>query len=114
MRRILVTGSNKGIGLAIATAILDEHDDTFVLLASRDAARGRVAIDRLVSEHPGSADRVALIELDVASEASVAAAARGGRPPRASASATAASRRRSTPSSTTRASAFRRGTSRRC
>jgi len=32
MRRILVTGANKGIGLAIVTAILSEHDDTVVLL----------------------------------------------------------------------------------
>ena len=75
MRRILVTGANKGIGLAIATAILDEHDDTFVLLGSRDASRGRAAIEQLVSEHAGWVDRVALIELDVASDASVAAAA---------------------------------------
>lgn len=76
MRRILVTGANKGIGLAIATAILDEHADTFVLLGSRDAARGRAAIDRLAGEHAGWAERLALVELDVASDASVAAAAK--------------------------------------
>ncbi len=44
MRRILVTGANKGIGLAIARAILEEHDDTFVYLGSRDADRGRAWI----------------------------------------------------------------------
>lgn len=75
MRRILVTGANKGIGLAIVTAILDEHDDTRVLLGSRDAARGRAAVEQLVSEHPGWVDRVAFATLDVASDASVAAAA---------------------------------------
>src|SRR6476620_10120083 len=75
-RRILVTGANKGIGLAIVTAILGEHDDTFVLLGSRDAARGRAAVEQLVSEHPGWVDRVAFAPLDVASDASVAAAAR--------------------------------------
>jgi NAD(P)-dependent dehydrogenase (short-subunit alcohol dehydrogenase family) len=28
MRRILVTGAKKGIGLAIADAILEEHEET--------------------------------------------------------------------------------------
>jgi NAD(P)-dependent dehydrogenase (short-subunit alcohol dehydrogenase family) len=76
MRRILVTGANKGIGFAIATAILDEHDDTFVLLGSRDAARGRAAIEQLAKRRAAWVDRVAPIELDVASDASVTAAAR--------------------------------------
>jgi NAD(P)-dependent dehydrogenase (short-subunit alcohol dehydrogenase family) len=76
MRRIVVTGANKGIGLAIATAILDEQDDTFVLLGSRSAQRGRAAIEELVAKHPGWAQRLALLELDVASDESVARAAR--------------------------------------
>jgi NAD(P)-dependent dehydrogenase (short-subunit alcohol dehydrogenase family) len=76
MRRILVTGANKGIGLAIVTAILDEHDDTFVFLGSRDAGRGHAAREGLVAAHPGWADRLEALELDVTSEASVSAAAR--------------------------------------
>ena len=35
MRRVLVTGANKGIGRAIAQAILEHADDTFVYLGSR-------------------------------------------------------------------------------
>lgn len=70
MRRILVTGANKGIGHAIAKAILDEHDDTFVYLGSRDEARGRAAAASLP---PG---RVEAVALDVADDASVAAAAK--------------------------------------
>jgi len=76
MRRILVTGANKGIGLAIVTAILDEHDDTFVFLGSRDPGRGRDARQGLIDEHPGWSDRVEVVELDVSSDASVAAAAK--------------------------------------
>jgi NAD(P)-dependent dehydrogenase (short-subunit alcohol dehydrogenase family) len=57
MRRILVTGANKGIGHAIVKAILDEHADTFVYLGSRDAARGAA------SDLPK--DRVAVLALDV-------------------------------------------------
>lgn len=76
MRRILVTGANKGIGLAIVTAILEEHDDTFVLLGSRDLGRGRTTREGLVAAHPTWSDRVEVLELDVASDASVSAAAR--------------------------------------
>ncbi|MBX3229626.1 MAG: SDR family NAD(P)-dependent oxidoreductase [Labilithrix sp.] len=69
MRRILVTGANKGIGLAIAKAILEEHADTFVYLGSRDPERGRAAAASL--EKPG---RVEPLELDVGAAGSVTAA----------------------------------------
>ncbi len=76
MRRILVTGANKGIGLAIVTAILEEHDDTFVFLGAREPARGDAARQGLVEGHPDWADRVQVLPLDVADGASVTAAAR--------------------------------------
>lgn len=68
MQRILITGANKGIGLAIATAVLAEHPDTFVYLGSRDAERGRAAARDLPQ------DRVKVVALDVTSAASVDAA----------------------------------------
>jgi len=74
MRRILVTGGNKGIGLAIVTAILSEHDDTFVFLGARDVGRGQAARHALISAQPLWAERITVIELDVASDASVRAA----------------------------------------
>lgn len=71
MQRILVTGGNKGIGLAIVTAVLDEHDDTFVFLGSRDVARGQAAKRHLLEAHPGWNSRVEVVELDVTGDTSV-------------------------------------------
>lgn len=71
MQRILVTGANKGIGLAIVTAILTEHDDTFVFLGARDLARGNEAARSLLETHPAWTDRLVVIELDVSQDASV-------------------------------------------
>jgi NAD(P)-dependent dehydrogenase (short-subunit alcohol dehydrogenase family) len=76
MRRILVTGGNRGIGLAIVSAILKERTDTFVLMGSRDARRGRAACDALLAANPGWTERLALLELDVSRDASVSHAAR--------------------------------------
>jgi NAD(P)-dependent dehydrogenase (short-subunit alcohol dehydrogenase family) len=76
MRRVLVTGSNKGIGLAIVTAILTEHGDTFVFLGARDLSRGSAARGKLVEAHPTWANRLEVLELDVSSDASVTQAAK--------------------------------------
>ena len=75
MRRVLVTGANKGIGLAIVTAVLTEHDDTFVFLGSRDEGRGEAARKNLIRVHPDWQERVEVLSLDVASHASVEQAA---------------------------------------
>lgn len=75
MQRILVTGANKGIGLAIVESVLEQAPDASVLLGSRDAARGAAALERLVAENPAWQGRVAVVPLDVSSDASVRAAA---------------------------------------
>jgi NAD(P)-dependent dehydrogenase (short-subunit alcohol dehydrogenase family) len=75
MRRILVTGANKGIGLAIASAILEQHVDTMVVLGSRNLERGQGAFNSLVGEHPEWASRIEVLELDVSRDASVEQAA---------------------------------------
>lgn len=74
MRKILVTGANKGIGLAIAKAILEHDTDTFVFLGSRDPARGREAAASLERERAEWRARVEVVPLDVSSDASVAEA----------------------------------------
>ncbi len=74
MRHILITGANKGIGFATVQAILEQHQDTQVLLGSRSVERGQAAIEHLCQENPGWADRVTLLPIDVASDDSVHAA----------------------------------------
>jgi carbonyl reductase 1 len=75
MRRILVTGANKGIGLSIVQAILAEQPDTFVYLGSRDAERGHEAAATLALQHEAWADRIGVVAIDVAADGSVAEAA---------------------------------------
>jgi carbonyl reductase 1 len=76
MRRIVVTGANKGIGLAIARGILGDHGDTFALIGSRDPERGQAALDSLIREQPSWADRSMLLPIDVSRDDSVQRAAR--------------------------------------
>ncbi len=76
MQRILVTGGNKGIGLAIVEAILDHAPDTFVYLGSRDEARGSEAAAGLARTHAERKDRIEVVALDVTSDRSVAGAAK--------------------------------------
>jgi NAD(P)-dependent dehydrogenase (short-subunit alcohol dehydrogenase family) len=76
MRRIFVTGANKGIGLAIVEAIVAEHADTFVYLGSRDVERGRAAAAGLGRKHPDWQARIEVVPIDVADDGSVADAGR--------------------------------------
>ena len=75
MRRILVTGANKGIGKATCIAILSHAEDTVALLGSRSSQRGQAAVDSIIAEQPQWASRLALLELDVTDEQSAQGAA---------------------------------------
>ena len=69
-RTALITGGNRGIGQEVARALASEGWD--VLVAARDRAKGQAAATRLRKETGG---RLKAVELDVTSDASVAAAA---------------------------------------
>lgn len=70
LKAILVTGANKGIGKAIAKRIIKTNDEVYIFLGSRDVGRGVEAANDINS------DRVTVLPLDVADDASVAAAAK--------------------------------------
>lgn len=75
MKRVLVTGGNKGIGKAICKKILESQPDVCVIIGSRDLKLGEKAVADLTVEVPNSADRIKLVQLDVTNDASVKAAA---------------------------------------
>lgn len=74
-RRIVVTGANKGIGLAICRKLLTDAEDTFVYLGARDQNRGDAAAKTLVEANPVWGGRVAVLLVDVTNAASVQSAA---------------------------------------
>ena len=86
MRNIVVTGANKGQGLALCDRILSENDSTRVFLCSRDLQRGQDAAEKLRREleergistciGENNVDRIEVIQLDVTSDESVASAAK--------------------------------------
>ena len=69
-RTVLVTGATSGLGLASAVALAGAG--ARVLLGARDAARGKAALQRVLSEGGPDAE---LVELDLADLASVRRAA---------------------------------------
>lgn len=71
LKPVLVTGANKGIGLAIVTAALEADDNVTIFLGSRDSARGEKAREALLARHPEWAGRLYALTLDVANDASV-------------------------------------------
>ena len=73
-RPVLVTGANRGIGLAIVRRLLDQADDTHVFLGARDAKRGQAARADVLTDAPEHGDRLVVLPLDVTSDASVQAA----------------------------------------
>lgn len=77
MRTVLVTGGNRGIGLAICRRILEEASDTKVLLGSRNMERGQTAVKSLMKELGETCEgRVEALEIDTASDESVTKAAK--------------------------------------
>ena len=75
MKRVLITGANKGIGLATVKKLLESYSDTYVLLGSRDFKKGEQALGNILKSNPEYKDRVNLIQIDVEQDGSVNSAA---------------------------------------
>eukprot|EP00954_Amorphochlora_amoebiformis_P027071 1383147-Amorphochlora_amoeboformis.AAC.1 len=66
---VIVTGANKGIGLAIVQRLLDETTDTFVFLGSRSLERGEAALKTVLSAD--TKGRASVLQIDVSDEKSI-------------------------------------------
>eukprot|EP00545_Synedropsis_sp_CCMP1620_P003376 CAMPEP_0119006594 /NCGR_PEP_ID=MMETSP1176-20130426/2396_1 /TAXON_ID=265551 /ORGANISM="Synedropsis recta cf, Strain CCMP1620" /LENGTH=269 /DNA_ID=CAMNT_0006958527 /DNA_START=109 /DNA_END=918 /DNA_ORIENTATION=- len=75
MKRVVVSGGNKGIGKAICQLLLEKHPDVHVILGSRDVGRGEQALQDLKKAVPGCEGRLEMVELDTSSDDSVKKAA---------------------------------------
>ena len=75
VKRVLITGANKGIGRATVAAMLEADDDTFVFLGSRSKERGDAARAELAERESSWGERIEVVQLDVSSDASVSRAA---------------------------------------
>ena len=73
-RKILVTGANQGIGLALCKSLAKDHG-CHVFLGARSAEKGQEAV-QMVKEYAGDAAKVDLVVIDVTSEESVEKAAK--------------------------------------
>ena len=74
-KKILVTGANKGIGLAVCEALLESYSETFVFLGCRDRDMGNRAIEAIIQRNPRAENHIALVEIDVTNDSSVQMAA---------------------------------------
>ena len=70
----LITGANKGQGLALCERILTEHENTHIFLCSRDLQRGEDAKQTLLDDIGCDDDRVDVVQLDVTDDKSVESA----------------------------------------
>ena len=75
VRRILITGANKGIGLAVAHRCLADHEDTHIVLGCRSVDRADKAVKELEAENRSWKERLTVLEMDASEAASITAAA---------------------------------------
>jgi len=75
LKRVLVTGGNSGIGLALCKQLLSQKG-CFVYLGSRNLERGQKAVDGIRAEFPNLTENIELVQVDISNKESVVSAAK--------------------------------------
>lgn len=69
MKSIIITGGNSGLGYACAENIAKANKDNYIILACRNAAKAKIAVDSLIKKTGNN--NITTLELDLASLESV-------------------------------------------
>lgn len=72
IKRILITGANKGIGLASVELALETYPTVHVYLGSRSKERGDQAVQSILDKNETFKGRVECVQIDVSNDESVA------------------------------------------
>ena len=71
VRKIIITGANKGIGQAVAKLLYSEQDPYHIILTSRDIQRGQEAAKQIADSGSDSKSTIEVQQLDVNDSTSV-------------------------------------------
>mmetsp|Transcript_83083 Transcript_83083/g.240454 ORF Transcript_83083/g.240454 Transcript_83083/m.240454 type:complete len:278 (+) Transcript_83083:75-908(+) len=74
VQRVMVTGGNAGIGLALCKQLVSENG-CHVYLGARNLDKGKAAVESILKDCPAASGRLDLVQVDTSSDESVAAAA---------------------------------------
>ena len=74
-RRVLITGANRGIGYALARAVLNQSAENVVVIGARSAAKAQDAMASLQAEDASFSGRIETVAIDVGSVESIRSAA---------------------------------------
>lgn len=74
VQHVVVTGGNAGIGRALCKLLAAEHG-CHVFMGARDVSKGQAALADIVAEDSRAQGKIEVVQMDVRSDASVAAAA---------------------------------------
>eukprot|EP00831_Metopus_contortus_P070942 TRINITY_DN64895_c0_g1_i3.p1 TRINITY_DN64895_c0_g1~~TRINITY_DN64895_c0_g1_i3.p1 ORF type:complete len:306 (+),score=49.79 TRINITY_DN64895_c0_g1_i3:146-1063(+) len=70
-KRIMITGSNKGVGYGILENLATRPEKHRFIMAVRNAALGKAAVQELEKTIPGLSDRVKILEVDISKSESI-------------------------------------------
>jgi carbonyl reductase 1 len=73
LRKVIITGSNKGIGYSLVELLLRSSTPYDIILTSRNPKLGQVSLAKLAQSYPDSPSKLNYTQLDVTDSKSISA-----------------------------------------